>query len=133
MRAMAKSNVRVGIAGDVEVVGIAKLLWIAVGRADHRQNQFLGRDHLAMYLDVAPRLPEYRLQRRAETQNLFDHRWQSAWCLLEAVKLVWVFDQTQDCIADKVCGRFTAGQQQKLKEAQDFLLCKPFAVDLGRD
>ncbi len=73
---MPQTDVRVRIAGDVESLGIGKLLRIAIGRADHREHDFAGRDRLAVQFDVASRQPEHPLQRRAVAQHLFDRRWQ---------------------------------------------------------
>src|SRR6187455_3344856 len=41
--AVAEGDVRVWVAGDVEAGGITELFWIAVGGADHGEDEVTGR------------------------------------------------------------------------------------------
>ena len=63
VNAVPECDVRVGIARNVESVGVPELLGVTVGGADHRQHELACGDDLAMHLDVASRLAEHYLDR----------------------------------------------------------------------
>ena len=44
---MAESDVRIGIARDVELFGVVEVFCVAIGRADHGKNELAGRKSLA--------------------------------------------------------------------------------------
>jgi hypothetical protein len=54
MNPVTKRDVRIRVAPDIEPFRLAKLLRIAVGRADHRQHDLPGHYPLAVHLHVMP-------------------------------------------------------------------------------
>ena len=59
--AVPESDVRIGIACDVETGGIVELPSVMVRRADHRDNELPRGNRLSLHLDVPRRSPEYGL------------------------------------------------------------------------
>src|SRR5688572_91953 len=51
VNSVAERNVRIGIARDVEAVPVRKLLWIAVGRSHHGEDQLAWFHRLATEVD----------------------------------------------------------------------------------
>src|SRR5690348_5698522 len=72
MDAMSERDMQVGMARDVEAVGIVELLWVAVCSPDHCEHQLACRNYRAMHFSVALWGAHEPLDGRAETQNFFD-------------------------------------------------------------
>src|SRR5437868_32700 len=108
---MPEANVRIWLARNIEAAGVMELTRIAIRRAYHRQHEFPLRDHLTMHFDVAPRLAEYCLERRAVAEDLLDRGRQKLPGRAQAGVLVRVLDQAQNRVVNQVCGRLATGQE----------------------
>jgi hypothetical protein len=111
---MPKCEVRVGIAADVEAVGVAELFGVAVGRADDGEHHPSFGDDLTGELDVAAGGADRHLDRRAVAQHLLDGRGDEVGGRQEAGQLARVLDQAEDCVVDEVAGGLGARNEEQL-------------------
>jgi hypothetical protein len=63
---VAERQMTVRLAGNVELFGIRKLFGVAIGRADHMQNEWTCWKRLPMQFNRTPRSPHEPLQRRSK-------------------------------------------------------------------
>src|SRR4030095_13447578 len=96
MDSLAKCNMRIGVAADVKAIWFGEVPWIAIGRADHRQNDLPGRNGLAVQHKFASRHAEHPVQRRAETQNLFNGGRKKIRLRLKTRELFRIFDKANN-------------------------------------
>src|SRR4051812_13075392 len=102
VNAMPESNVRVGLAPDIEAIRLAEFLWIAVCRAEHREHELARGNHLFVQSYVTSWCAHQPLNRRTVTQHFLNRRWQQLRTRTEQLELIAVFDQTEHRIVDQV-------------------------------
>src|SRR5207249_1497813 len=71
---VAESDVRIRVASNVKFFAALELIFISIGRSDHRQHQVPGQERLAVDLDRARRGAHHPLNGRAIAECFLDGR-----------------------------------------------------------
>ena len=132
MLAAAERDVRVGMTGDLEVLGIvAEDFLVAVGRAVEHDDGVALFDALAADFDVGGRGARHVRHRGGPAQHLLDRCRDERGVGDQLGALVRVVDQGQGAQRDEVAGGLVARHQQQEGEVQQIVVGELFAVDLG--
>jgi len=93
VNAVAKGDMRIGIAADIEAVRVCELAGIAVGRSHHGKHERSRGNHLAVHYDIAARRAHHPLQGGTVAEDFLDGRWQQV-RLRERMDWLYSYDAT---------------------------------------
>ena len=116
----AEGEVVVGLAPNVEAVGVLEDLFVAVGRRVPHHDRVALADRLAAQLDVLGGGALELDHDRGPAQDFLDGRGHEFGVGDEVVELVGVVEQGLDAASDRVAGGFVAGADQQAEVARDF-------------
>src|SRR5689334_22665146 len=94
-----ESEVSIFLTTDVELLGIVEQRWIPVGRPDHRCQKLAPPNVKTANLYVGRGTPARRLNRRIETEKLFDGADNALRFRSQALVLARVLQQRQNAVA----------------------------------
>ena len=126
--AMAKSDVRIGVARNVEFVRPFEVFRVTIGRPDNRKNQLARQERLTAKLDLSRGCAHHPLQRCAIPQGFFDRGRQKLHVGSEHRKLAGIFQQGENGIINKVGSGFLSGDDGELEEAEYFIVRQTLAI-----
>ena len=124
MRGLPEGQVRVGLAGDVQPVGLVEHGRVAVGRADGQRDEQAGRQRAVGQRDGRRAEAVVQLQRALEAQQFLHRAAQQFGLLLQALQLVGVAQQRVQAVADQVGGGLVAGVEQEDAVVQQLVLAE---------
>ena len=133
MRPVAEGDVRVGVAADVEAIGVGEHRLVAVGRCVVDDDLVARGDLLAGELGVLGGGAAELDDRRGVPQHLLDRGRDEPEIGPQPRELAGVAGQRQQGVGDEVAGGVVAGDDQELEEAVQVVVGEPLAVDLRGD
>ncbi len=128
-----KATWSLGVAADVEAVGIGEHVGVPVGGHVVDDDLVAGLDGLAVEHGVAGGRAAEVVDRRAPAQHLLDRARVEAGVVAQPLRLVGMVDEGQRAVVDEVPGRLVAGHDQGDEEQVQLEVVEAVAVDLGLD
>ena len=131
MRAMPKRKMRPFTPRDVQPVGVAEARWVAIGRADQRNDQISAPQLSPMQHHVRGNPTSRVLDRALIAQQLAQGIGLQLWRLPQPLPLLGMAQQCMQPVAEQIARRFMTGEQQHGALRQEFRPGLDLAFGLG--
>ncbi len=129
----AEGEVVVGVAGDVEGIGVCEVVFVAVdGGVPHDDAVAFGNG-LAVDLCVGGGDAGHVGDGGGPAEDFFDGAIDEVWVIAEELPLFGVFGEGVHAAGDGVACGFVAGDEEEEAEEEDVHVAELFAFDFGVD
>ena len=122
MLAGAEGDLRVGIAPDIDVLGIIEDIWVPVGAGDTKMDEGAFRNDTRRKLHIFRRFAVGDLQWALQAQEFFHRRLDQGGIVQEALQFAGVFQQGRQPMAGHAGGGLVAGVKQEYAVLHQFLV-----------